>query len=82
MSAEKEGKKITVLYSNSLVELTCAEEDVWNCTSGSFIAAFGRPGTVYNVFDWRGKRVRGGMITTGAQKIEVPAGGMVTFRKK
>ena len=82
MSAEKDGRKITVLYSNSLAEITCADEDVWNCTSGNVIAAVARPGTVYNVFDWRGKRLRGGMITSGAQKIEVPAGGMAKFGRK
>ncbi|MCR5694684.1 MAG: alpha-galactosidase [Clostridia bacterium] len=79
MSSEKDGKKITVLYSTTEVALTADTEDVWNNTSKNYIVATGKPGKVYTVFDWSGKKILGGTVRGNAQKIEVPAGGLAVF---
>ena len=82
MSAEKGGKKITVLYSTSEVELTAGEEDVWNNTSKNYIVAAGTPGTAYTVFDWSGAKLAAGELSGTVQKIAVPAGGMAKFDRR
>ncbi len=79
MSAEKDGKKITVLYGTSEVELTACAEDVWNNTFKNYIVVSCAPGKDYAVFDWRGDKLGGGVTSGSIQKIEVPAGGMVKF---
>ena len=79
MSAEKDGKKITVLYSTSEVELTACAEDVWNNTFKNYIVVSRAPGKDYAVFDWRGDKIGCGVTAGTIQKIAVPAGGMVKF---
>ena len=79
MSAEKDGKKITVLYSTSEIELTACAEDVWNNTFKNYIVVSCAPGKDYAVFDWRGDKLGAGVTSGSIQKIEVPAGGMVKF---
>ena len=79
MSAEKDGKKITVLYSTSEVELTACAEDVWNNTFKNYIVVSCAPGKDYAVFDWRGDKIGCGVTAGTIQKIAVPAGGMVKF---
>jgi alpha-galactosidase len=79
MSAEKDGKKITVLYSTSEVELTACAEDVWNNTFKNYIVVSCPPGKDYAVFDWRGDKIGCGVTAGTIQKIAVPAGGMVKF---
>lgn len=79
MSAEKDGKKITVLYSTSEVELTACAEDVWNNTFKNYIVVSCAPGKDYAVFDWCGDKIGCGVTAGTIQKIAVPAGGMVKF---
>ena len=82
MSAEKDGRRISVLYEDGQTELSCADEDVWNCTANGYIVARSRAFAAYRVYDWSGEELETGTIHPGASVINVPAGGLVKIKEQ
>jgi len=81
MSAEKDGRRISVLYEDGQTALSCADEDVWNCTANDYIVVLSCASASYRVFDWSGKELETGTINPGASVINVPAGGLVKIKE-
>lgn len=80
ISSEKDGRKITVLYSENYYEFTYKDEDVFNATSDEYTVINSPCDIEIKVFDCLGKQIREERIGKGVYKLLVPKCGRICLK--
>lgn len=85
IAAEKDGKRISVLYGTNVFELSGLDEDVFNATARTYVLAAetdkaDTAGMTYRIYDYFKNVVEEGDVGTKRQ-FTVPVGGMLRIKR-
>ncbi len=88
ISAEKNGKRISVLYGTNLIPISGIDEDIFNATSKGYVVLtdFGAPedpdrDLTYKIYNCFGEVVDEGGALSGKRQFAVPVGGRISIVK-
>lgn len=89
IAAEKDGKRISVLYGTNSFELKGVDEDVFNSTAKKYVlagepqdGAFDGSKYTYRVYDLFGEISDEGGTLGAKRQFDVPTGGRLSIRRK